>query len=94
MKKVLYLILLIAELFVDSMLMISLWNSSLYIPIAFSIVAVAGLLIWQLVRFVTVPNPILKRNIWRNIVLILLIPSGVFFITYIVVAIAIIIAFA
>ena len=94
MKKILYFVLLIAELFVDTVLMISLWDSSLYIPLAVSVGAVAGLLIWQLVLYIKVAELAAKRKILRNIALIMLIPIAVFFITYVVVAIAFIIAFA
>jgi hypothetical protein len=94
MKKILYFVLLIAELFVDSVLMISLYDSSLYIPLAFSVAAVVGLLIWQLVRYVKVAELAVKRKLWRNIALILLIPIAVFFVTYVVIAITFIIAFA
>lgn len=94
MKKILYFVLLIAELFVSSVLMISLWDSSLYIPLAVSVGAVVGLLIWQLVLYVKVAELAAKKKILRNIALIMLIPIAVFFITYVVVAIAFIIAFA
>ena len=94
MKKILYFALLIAELFVDSALMISLWDSSLYIPLAVSVGAVVGLLIWQLVLYVKAAELAAKKKILRNIALIMLIPIAVFFITYVVVAIAFIIAFA
>lgn len=94
MKKVLYFVLLIAELFVGSVLMISLFDSSLYIPLAVSVVAVVGLLIWQLVRYVKVAELAVKRKLLRNIALIMLIPIAVFFVTYVVIAIAFIIAFA
>lgn len=94
MKKVLYFVLLIAELFVGSVLMISLFDSSLYIPLAVSVVAVVGLLVWQLVRYVKVAELAVKRKLLRNIALIMLIPIAVFFVTYVVIAIAFIIAFA
>ena len=94
MKKVLYFVLLIAELFVGSLLMISLWDSALYIPVAFSAASVVGLLIWQLVRYVKATDPASKKKILRNIVLILLIPCAVFSITYVAVAITFIFAFA
>ena len=94
MKKVLYFVLLIAELFVGSVLMISLCDSSLYIPLAVSVVAVVGLLVWQLVRYVKVAELAIKRKLLRNIALIMLIPIAVFFITYVFVAIVFIIAFA
>ena len=94
MKKVLYFVLLIAELFVGSVLMISLFDSSLYIPLAVSVVAVVGLLIRQLARYVKAAELAVRRKLLRNIVLIMLIPIAVFFVTYVVIAIAFIIAFA
>ena len=93
MKKILYLFFVIAELFVGSMLMISLYNSSLYISLAVSVAAVVGLLIWQLVRYVKAAELAAKRKLWLNIALIMLIPIAVFFVTYVVIAIAFIIAF-
>lgn len=94
MKKILYFVLIIAELFVGSVLMISLCNSSLYIPSAVSVAAVVGLLIWQIVRYVKTAELAVKRKLLRNIALIMLIPIAVFFLTYVVVAIAFIVAFA
>ena len=94
MKKIFCFVLLIAELFVDSVLMISLCDSSLYIPLAVSIAAVVVCLIWQLVRYVKVAELAVKRKLLRNIALIMLIPIAVFFVTYVVIAIAFIIAFA
>lgn len=94
MKKILYCVLLAVELFVDSVLMISLWDSSLYIPLAVSVAAVVGLLIWQLVRYVKVAELAVKRTLLLYIALIMLIPIAVFFITYVFVAIVFIFAFA
>ena len=93
MKKIFCFVLLIAELFVGSMLMISLWDSSLYIPLAVSIAAVVGLLIWQLVRYIKITDAAVKKKIIRNIALLMLIPIAVFFITYVVVAMIFVIAF-
>ena len=92
MKRLLYFILLIAELFVGSLLMISLWDALFYIPIAVSAIVV-GLLIWQLVWYFKANDPGTKRKILRNIALIMLTPIAVFVATYIVIAIAFIIAF-
>ena len=93
MKKVLYFILLIAELFVGSLFMISLWGSSLYIPIAIAVAALVGLSIWQLVLYVKTIDVAVRRKILFNFVLIMLIPSVIFLITYIVIAVALVIAF-
>jgi hypothetical protein len=94
MKKVLYFALLIAELFVGTLLMISLWNASLYIPVAVAAVAVVGLLIWQLVRYIRATDPAVKKKILLNVALFMLVPMAVFFVTYVVIAIAFIFAFA
>ena len=93
MKKALYFLLLIGELFVGSLLMISLYDSALYILVAVSVAAVVGLSIWQIVRYVKITDLTVKRKILRNIVFILLIPMAVFSVTYVVIAIALIIAF-
>ena len=92
MKRLLYFALLIAELFVGSLLMISLWDALFYIPIAVS-ATVAVLLIWQLVWYFKTNSPETKRNILRNVALILLIPIAAFIVTYVVIAIAFIFAF-
>ena len=94
MKKILYFALLIAELFIGSLLMLSLWDSSLYIPVAVSVAAVVGLLIWQLVRYIRATDPAVKKKIQLHAALFALIPIAVFFITYVVVVIAFIFAFA
>lgn len=93
MKRLFYFILLIAELFVGSLLMISLWNTLFYIPIAVSVIVI-GLLIWQLVWYLKTNDLATKRRIFRNIALIMLIPIAVFVVTYVVIAIAFIFAFA
>ena len=94
MKKVLYPLLLAAELFVGVLLMISLWNSGLYIPIGIAAAAVVALLVWQLVRLVRTQESAVKRKCLRNIAFVLWIPMAVFVVTYVAVAIALIIAFA
>ena len=73
--------------------MISLWDSSLYIPMAIAIIAVVALLTWQIILFVKTADNTVKSRIMLKIALIMLIPIAVFVITIIVVAIAFIIAF-
>ena len=92
MKRLRYFILIAVELFVGALLMISLWESLLYVPIAVSAI-VAGLLIWQLVRYFKTNAPETKIKVLRNIVWVLFIPIAVFALTYLVVAIAFIIGF-
>lgn len=94
MKKVLYFILLAAELFVDVLFMMALANSSLYIPIAIAIVATLAMLIWLIILFAKAEDKKAKRKFMLGIALSMLIPLIVFAITYVVVAIMFIIAFS
>ena len=94
MKKVLYFILLAAELFVDVLFMMALANSSLYIPIAIAIVATLVALIWMIILFAKAEDKKAKRKFMIGIALSMLIPLIVFAITFLVVAIMFIIAFS
>lgn len=94
MKKVLYFILLAAELFVDVLFMMALANSSLYIPIAIAIVATLVALIWLIILFAKAEDKKAKRKFMLGIALSMLIPIIVFAITFVVVAIMFIIAFS
>ena len=94
MKKILYFVLLAAELFVDSLLMISLWDSSLYIPIAIAVVATLAMLTGLIILFTKAEDKMAKRKIMFKIALSMLIPLIVFAITYVVIAVMFIIAFS
>ena len=94
MKKVLYFILLAAELFVDVLFMMALANSSLYIPIEIANVATLVALIWLIILFAKAEDKKAKRKFMLGIALSMLIPLIVFAITYVVVAIMFIIAFS
>ena len=94
MKKVLYFILLAAELFVDVLFMMALANSSLYIPIAIAIVATLVALIWLIILFAKAEDKKAKRKFMLGIALSMLIPLIVFAITFVVVAIMFIVAFS
>lgn len=94
MKKVLYFILLAAELFVDVLFMMALANSSLYIPIAIAIVATLVALIWLIILFAKAEDKKAKRKFILGIALSMLIPLIVFAITYVVVAAMFVIAFS
>ena len=91
MKKVLYFALLALELFVDTLLMISLWEGLFYVTIAASAIVV-GLLVWLVVWYFKTNNPATKRKILLFVPFVMLIPIAVFAVTYIVVAIAFIFA--
>ena len=94
MKKVLYFILLAAELFVDVLFMMALANSSLYIPIAIAIVATLVALIWLIILFAKAEDKKAKRKFMLGIALSMLIPLIVFATTYVVVAVLFVIAFS
>ena len=94
MKKVLFFILLAAELFVDVLFMMALANSSLYIPIAIAIVATLVALIWLIILFAKAEDKKAKRKFMLGIALSMLIPLIVFAITYVVVAVLFVIAFS
>ena len=94
MKKVLYFILLAAELFVDVLFMMALANSSLYIPIVIAVVATLVALIWLIILFAKAEDKKAKRKFMLGIALSMLIPLIVFAITFVVVAIMFIIEFS
>ena len=93
MKKILYFSLLAAELFVGACLMISLWNSYLYIPIAIAAVAMIAMLTWMMILLAKATDSAAKQKIMLGIALSMLIPIVVFAITFIVIAVAFAIAF-
>ena len=94
MKEILYFILLAVELFVDVLFMMVLFNSSLYIPIAIAVVATLAMLTWMIILFTKAKDKTAKRKIMLGIALSMLIPLIVFFVTFVVVAIAFVIAFS
>ena len=94
MKKMLYCILLAAVLFVDVTLMMSFWNSSLYIPIAIAVIPTVALVSWRTVLLVRAYDIAVKKRSMLIIALSMLIPIAVFFATYVVFAIAFVIALA
>ena len=94
MKKILYFILLAVELFVDVLFMMGLFNSSLYIPIAIAVVATLAMLTWMIILFIKAKDKIAKQKIMIGIALSMLIPLIVFFVTFVGVAIAFVIAFS
>ena len=94
MKKILYFILLAAELFVDVLFMMALANSSLYIPIAIAVVATLAMLTWLIILFAKAEDKKTRIKIMLGIALSMLIPLIVFAITFVVVAAIFIVAFS
>ena len=83
MKKVFYVILLIAELFVDVLLMSLAWNNTYEIATVITSIVCAALVIWQLVMLVITKDPAVRKKIMRNIALIMLLPVVAFIIMFI-----------
>ena len=78
MKKALYIILLLAELFVGFLLMSAVWSNLGWIPCAITIAVWAGLLVWQIVALTKNSDAAKAWKIKRNIALIMLIPSAMY----------------
>lgn len=94
MKKILYCILLAAVLFVDVTLVMSLWNSSVFISVALAVIPTVALIVWRTVLLVRATDDAVKKRSLLIIALSTLIPIAVFIATYIVVAIAFVIMLA
>ena len=94
MKKALYFILLAAEAFVGTLLMIALCTSSLYVIAAITVAVLAVIQVRQIVKLKKATDGAEKRKLKVRIALAMLIPIAVFIITYIVIAIMFIVAFA
>lgn len=94
MKKILYCILLAAVLFVDVTLVMSLWNSSVFISVAVAVIPTVALIVWRTVLLVRATDDAVKKRSMLIIALSTLIPIAVFIATYIVVAIAFVIMLA
>ena len=78
MKKVLYIILLIAELAVGALLLSAAWNSIGWIPCMIAIALWAVLLVWQLVKLKNNSDAVKAHKIKQNIALIMLVPSAAY----------------
>lgn len=92
-KRVLYILLLLAELVLDTLLMSVLWSITL-VTLVLAIMAVStGLLVWQIIALVRAADPNKKRKKKRNIALILLLPIAIFLILFIWFIVAMMIGF-
>ena len=94
MKKIIYCLLLAAVLFVDVTLVMSLWNSSVFISAALAVIPTVALIVWRTVLLVRATDDAVKKRSMLIIALSTLIPIAVFIATYIVVAIAFVIMLA
>lgn len=78
MKKVLYIILLLAELAVGALLLSAAWNGIGWLPCVIAIALWATLLVWQIVKLKKNTDAAKVRKIKGNIALIMLIPSATY----------------
>ena len=94
MKKLVYFVLLAAELFLGTLLLMSLWSNNMTVTCIASVAVMLALLMWQVIRFFRVTDLTAKTKILRNIALIMLIPLAVFIVVFLYGAIVFIIAFS
>jgi hypothetical protein len=92
-KRFLYILLLLAELVLDTLLMSVLWSITLVIPVLAIMAVSTGLLVWQIIALVRAADPNKKRKKKRNIALILLLPIAIFLILFIWFIVAMMIGF-
>ena len=92
-KRALYILLLLAELVLDTLLMSVLWSITLVIPVLAIMAVSTGLLVWQIIALVRAADPNKKRKKKRNIALILLLPIAIFLILFIWFIVAMMIGF-
>ena len=77
MKKILYCLLLIAELVVGFLLMSLVWNNTFYVACIVTMVLWAALTAWQCIALVKAKDADKKHKIKRNIALVMLTPTVV-----------------
>jgi hypothetical protein len=92
MKRILYFILLIAELVVGFLLMSLVWRTTLYIPCVIVAAVWAALMAWQIVSLSKAKDAAAQKKILRNIVFVMLIPTAVFIVLFVWFIIAFMIA--
>ena len=94
-KKILYFILLAAELFIGTLLLMALWmNNNMVITCSVVIVAMVALWTWHIILFAKATDPTVKGKCLRSIALVALLPVAAFVAVYIYVAVGLIIAFS
>lgn len=94
-KKILYFILLAAELFVGTLLLMALWmNNNMVITCSVVIAAMVALWTLQIIRFARATDSTVKGKCLRNIALVALLPVAAFVAVYIYVVVGLIIAFS
>ena len=74
MRKILYIILLLAELVIDALLMNLAWMNTMEIPCIITIVVWAALMVWQGIMLMKAQSSVSKGKLMRNIALVMLLP--------------------
>ena len=69
MKKVLYGLLLLVEAIAALMIMSILWNSTFYLAVAAIVVIWAVLVTWVLIKLKKADDGVMKRKLYRRLVL-------------------------
>ena len=78
MKKVFYVLFLLAELVLDLMLLSVLWNSTLYIEIVMIVILWAAILVWLLLKLKRADDTAIKRKLYRRLILGMATPAFLF----------------
>ena len=80
MKKVLYIVMLVAEFLLGSLLMELAYRNTLEIATVITVVVTLAFAVWQIVELIRAKDATAKGKIKRNIALIMLIPVAAFII--------------
>ena len=80
MKKILYLLLLIAEAVVGCLLMMLAWANTFEVACAVTCVVCVALLVWQFISLIKAKDAVARKKIKRNIALVMLLPIAAFFV--------------
>ena len=78
MKKALYIVILIAEFVLGSLLMELAYRNTFEIAVVITVIATIALAVWQIVRLIKANDSSAKGKIKRNIALVMLIPVAAF----------------
>lgn len=84
MKKVLYAILVFAELLLGLAALSVLWNNTSYIAVAVIAAIWAVLLVWVLLKLKKADDAAIKRKLYRRLALVMASPVMIFIVLVIV----------
>ena len=83
MKKVLYIVMLVAEFVFGALLMELAYHNTFAIAVVITDIATIALAVWQIVDLTRAKDEVAKHKIKRNIALIMLIPIAAFIVMFI-----------